>query len=543
MHTPMIHVRTSHMPLHRVLILVPPLVYVEPDELKDDSRPKFEIQRLVSPVEPASVAADLRTQGREVRLLDLGAFPDERMTLLEQALEAFQPNAVAIIQSVITFATAKDWDGKAVFDRVRARCPGSLTLLTGAAPTNAPGKAVGEGVCDFELRGEPDLAVGALFRALESGTSLEEIPGLAFRTADGSTFIHPAYPEVELKDLPLPAYDLLDEAHHQRYAEILEKGKIRFPEHSPRYRDIMLSRSCILRCSFCAVAHLRGPKQKYRRKELDRVRAEIEQALEQGIQEIHFFDDLFAREEREIWEFVEMLVQHRLRFPWFVAQGFPLWTLSREVLVALKETGFYRLIAPFESGSQRVLKEVTGKIKSTIDHHHHVAVWARELDLELIGMFVVGMPGESRSEILETVLFAQDHPEIDYTVFSIATPMVGTRLMRAVTAQGLLSDADKINRVIKRTVALYRSDQFREYELGIIRAYDWDRVNFGTPERREKYARMVGISLQELEQLRAHSKQVFHSFYPAYDGPLSFVELYPQPDLFVEAPVIPASLY
>jgi radical SAM superfamily enzyme YgiQ (UPF0313 family) len=222
----------------------------------------------------------------------------------------------------------------------------------------------------------------------------------------------------------------------------------------------------------------------------------------------------------------------------------PLWPLTYRALAAMKDAGMYRIICPFESGSDRVLKKVVAKVYSTVEHHHNVARWASELGLEVIGMFVVGMPGEKREEILETVRFAQEHPEIDYSVFSIATPMVGTRLMKSVTKEGRLDDQDKINRVIKRTVALYETDAFSAYELGVIRTFDWDRINFFNADRQTKYAKMVGITPAQLNQVREYSKQTFYRFFPNYDGPLSFFDLHPQPGLFMELePVIPKSLY
>jgi radical SAM superfamily enzyme YgiQ (UPF0313 family) len=341
----------------------------------------------------------------------------------------------------------------------------------------------------------------------------------------------------------MPAYHILDEAHKRGYTELLEIGKIRYPERSRNYRDIMVSRSCTLRCSFCSVAHLRGPRQKYRRKPLDLVMREIEQALDQGVEEIHFFDELFADQESELIEFADALAKRNLNFPWFVGQGMPLWPVTRDALAALVETGMYRLIAPYESGNDRALRECAGKIYSTVEHHHNVTLWARELDLEIIGLFVIGLPGETRKEILDTLLFTEDHPEIDYSVFSIATPLVGTRLQKRVLKEGQLDDEDKVNRVIKRTVSLYHTDSFREYEMGVIRAFDWERINFSTPERKKKYARMVGLTTQELDMLIAHSRGVFERFYPGYDGPKSFKELYHQPDLFVESgPLIPEQL-
>ncbi|MBI3011653.1 MAG: B12-binding domain-containing radical SAM protein [Candidatus Omnitrophica bacterium] len=528
----------------KVLIVVPPLVNKDEEGDAAPDRPDFEAYRLVSPVEPTSVAADLLHRGFTVKLFDLGAYTTGRFERYEAYLRDVQPDAVVLVQSILTFATAQDWDGKRVFELARHAVPHVLTVLTGGQATNYPGRAVEARICDYSIKGEVDFAVAELLTTLNQGGDPSGVRGVAFRTTSGEVFVSEGYPVVDVLQLRLPAYHVLDADQHLQYTQTLERAKIRFPEKSRRYRDIMTSRGCVLRCSFCCVAHLRGERQKYRRKPLDLVMAEIEQALEGGIEEIHFFDDLFVQNEAQILEFTDELRRRRLTFHWFVAQGQPLWPLTRDALAAMKETGMYRIICPLESGSNRVLKEVVGKVYSRAEHHHNVVRWAHELGLEIIGMFVVGMPGEKRHEILETVRFAEAHPEIDYSVFSIATPMVGTRLMRQVMREGRLDDQDKINRVIKRTVALYETEEFKAYEMGVIRAFDWDRINFPTLERQMKYTRMVGITLEQLDIVREYSKKTFYRFFPDYDGPLSFKELYEQPDLFKELePLIPSTLY
>ena len=158
------------------------------------------------------------------------------------------------------------------------------------------------------------------------------------------------------------------------------------------------------------------------------------------------------------------------------------------------------------------------------------AVWARKLDFELIGMFVVGMPGETRDEIHQTLKFAENHEEIDYTVFSIATPMIGTKMTKKLVANGNIQDVNKVNKVIKRTVGLYRTDEFSELDLGLIRAYDWDRINFSSEEKKQKYCKMVGINNMELQLMRNHSIDTFKRFYPDFNGPKSFNDMVFQQD-------------
>lgn len=537
--------RTDAQALKRVLLVIPPLTNPASDGAMDTTRPDFETRRLVSPVEPANVAGDLLRRGLEVEIFDLGVFTDgRRYDHLADKLARYKADAVVVVQSILTFVTAMDWECDRIFNLARAANPGVVTVLTGNHATNYPGKAVGEGVCDYSIRGEVDLAVGKLLEILAGGGDLSGVPGVAYRGQDGKPVVVDKYPEVDLADIAMPAYGILDATHVEGYATVLEKGKIRYPEKSPHYRDIMGSRSCILRCAFCSVSHLRGPRQKYRRKAPERIIAEIEQALEQGIKEIHFFDDLFAHNEADVFTFTNEIARRNLKFDWFIGQGMPLWVMNWDTLSAMRDTGMYRVIAPFETGSNRVLKEVVGKIHSTVEHHSNVAKWVQKLGMELMGLFVIGLPGETREDILTTLEFAEAHPEIDYSVFSIATPLVGTRLMRAAARDHGFTEHDQINRVIKRTVGLFRTGQFNQYELGVIRSYDWIRINFSTEQRRRKYAGMVGMTMDELDAAIQDSINVFTRFFPDYDGPKSFRELYNRPDLYTALePIIPKQLY
>ena len=52
------------------------------------------------------------------------------------------------------------------------------------------------------------------------------------------------------------------------------------------------------------------------------------------------------------------------------------------------------------------------------------------------------------------------------------------------------------------SVSQILSDEWTMEDLTILRAYEWDRINFATAEKREKLARIMKIDLAELEQLR-----------------------------------------
>jgi len=49
------------------------------------------------------------------------------------------------------------------------------------------------------------------------------------------------------------------------------------------------------------------------------------------------------------------------------------------------------------------------------------------------------------------------------------------------------------------------SDEWTVDDLTIMRAYEWERINFSTPVKRARVATMMGISVEDLDQLRKNT--------------------------------------
>ena len=52
------------------------------------------------------------------------------------------------------------------------------------------------------------------------------------------------------------------------------------------------------------------------------------------------------------------------------------------------------------------------------------------------------------------------------------------------------------------------TDEFRADQLTILRAMEWDRINFSTPAKCGKIAKMMGISIDELEEIRRKTRDL-----------------------------------
>jgi magnesium-protoporphyrin IX monomethyl ester (oxidative) cyclase len=483
-------------PIQNILITVAPI---------DPKSDAYENNRIVTPAEPLSLATVLSVRGFRVFLHDMGLHRERRDEMLRAVLASFRPDLVFLGFPLLTF-NFDEWDGGQTFRIVKDFDASIVTVFSGAHVVNFPERALENPHVDFIVRGEYDHSVPALVDALATGGSPENIGGIGYRR-EGRPWLSPARTRTELAALPVPDVSLLELESYFRFPEV---GKIRYPEKSRRWADLQFSRGCVHRCSFCNVNFLRG--ERYRRKTTRQIAAEIGAYLDAGVEEIHVMDDLFAASRRDVEDVVETLRGLDRPLHWFAGQGFPLRTVDETLLAELKDSGMYRLIAPFESGSNRVLREIIRK-PLTVEHSARIAEACRKLDIELIGLFVIGSPGERLDEIRETVRFAREH-DIDYSVFSIATPQVGTELLKTVEEKNLLPGGyGAVQKVVKRTTALFATEEFTAYDLEQIRYLEWVRVNFAREEKKRKYARMVGLDLDEVDGQIAANSRFFHDKY------------------------------
>lgn len=119
--------------------------------------------------------------------------------------------------------------------------------------------------------------------------------------------------------------------------------------------------------------------------------------------------------------------------------------------------------------------------------------------LYCLANFIIGFPGESWEEIRETIKYAENCGA-DYVRFFIAVPLQKTRLWDMAKSQNVLLDPDvqKVDWGRNRIT----SDQWTSKDLNLIRTYEWDRINFSTPEKLQRVAELWNISIEEMNEIR-----------------------------------------
>jgi radical SAM superfamily enzyme YgiQ (UPF0313 family) len=109
------------------------------------------------------------------------------------------------------------------------------------------------------------------------------------------------------------------------------------------------------------------------------------------------------------------------------------------LLSELKGAGLTSLYLGIESGSQRVL-DLMGK-RTTLAQVHDAVRTAKDLDVNVLGSFILGYPGETLGEMDKTIRLSI-RLRLDFAQFSLLTPYPGTPIFDSLRSSGLLLTED-----------------------------------------------------------------------------------------------------
>lgn len=271
---------------------------------------------------------------------------------------------------------------------------------------------------DFIMRGEAELTVRELIDACESKGDLGKVKGVAFRK-NGEVFINEERPFVEnLDDLPLPLHNLLPLKKYYR-------------PFFGNYTFIITSRGCPFSCTFCRQIVMW--KGKFRQRSVDSVIKEVKLLKGLGLNSLLLHADTFTVNKEWVIEFCKRIISEKLDFRW--ACNTHISSVDEETAVWMKKAGCWMIAPGIESASQLVLDNVkkgitVSKIVEVVNmlHRNGIEVWA---------YFVMGLPGETRESIRETIKLSKRLP-LDMAHFAIGAPYPGTKFYALAKEKGWL---------------------------------------------------------------------------------------------------------
>jgi radical SAM superfamily enzyme YgiQ (UPF0313 family) len=282
-------------------------------------------------------------------------------------------------------------EAERIISMVRGVRPGALIVTGGYHAALYPEYHLNEAGADFVVRGEGEESSTALMRALSRGGTLTGVPNLVYK-AGGSIMYNDRRNIAAINTLPLPARDYLTKRDFKAYGRIAV--------------SMIASRGCPNRCGFCTVRAVWGAG--YRGRSAESVIAEIRECVElYHASMINFEDDnLFDSRDRAAG-LLEALIRFQDstggRLDLTAMNGISLEALDDGIVGLMSRAGFDELNISLMSRSAELQKKQMRPFDS--EQFGRIARAARRLDMNVRAYFILGLPGQTKEEVLETIAF------------------------------------------------------------------------------------------------------------------------------------------
>ncbi len=287
-------------------------------------------------------------------------------------------------------------------------------IAGGLHPTFSPLEVLASPGFDYVCLGEGELAMRELVERLHAGRDASGIRNIWKRGAERPTLRPPFEP---IDELPFLARDLIDEF--------------------PGVVHMATQRGCPFPCTYCAARKFADlyPKNSYgRRRSIDNVFAELaELADKTPLRWVSFLDDTFTIHHPWVREFCH-------RYPSEVGADFGILarveTVTEQMIHSLAAAGCKLVNYGVESGSERIRREVMRR-RVTNQRFEDVLGWTRDAGIRTVCNYMLGLPGETRDDLEQTLALAARLPSNDLCYY-VFYPYPGTALYRVCVERGLL---------------------------------------------------------------------------------------------------------
>ena len=261
---------------------------------------------------------------------------------------------------------------------------------------------------DFVVRKEFDYAT----KEFAEGKPLDQILGVSYRK-NGSVAHNADRPQLQDLDALPHVTDI--------YQRDLDVRRYNVPFLLHPYVSLYTTRGCPAQCTFCLWPQTTSGHA-WRKRSSDDVAREMAKAKEYWpyVKEFFFDDDTFNIQKARTIELCEKLKP--LKLTWSCTSRV---TTDYETLKAMKEAGCRLMIVGYESGDQQILKNI--KKGATLERARQFTKDAHKLGLVIHGDFILGLPGETRETIKNTIAFAKEL-DVETIQVSVAHAYPGTEL-------------------------------------------------------------------------------------------------------------------
>jgi radical SAM superfamily enzyme YgiQ (UPF0313 family) len=403
-----------------------------PTELGDSRFSKDRVQVMAfPPLGIETLAPIVRQHGHEVRMFDT-CHPRMKEEHIAEAVIEERPDVIALSFLSITSYGAT----RSMARRLKQAAPDTPIILGGVFATinarnilqdcpDADYVCKGEGeelLPDFlDNLGFPGLVDGLVWRSGEE--IIENTPRPVIKNLD-------LFPYPDRTSLPI---------------DYIESMPLDVPAvlSLERFCTIQTSRGCPNQCVYCGIPALAD--RTWRSRSPEHVLGEMQQLSDEGYRSIYLTDDQFLLNRTRISEICRGIIDRKLKFSWGCEGRVDSVAADQFPLMARANCSF--LAFGIESGTQKVLDRL--KKMQLLEQVRRTVGEAKRHGIQTThGFFLIGSPGESEDDILESFRFAA-RLKLDTFGFNRLCVYRGTPLWKEYVERGIIDDERDWNKWFK----------------------------------------------------------------------------------------------
>ncbi|MDI6735993.1 MAG: radical SAM protein [bacterium] len=383
---------------------------------------------------------------------------------VREKIELFSPDIVGI--TVMTNKYAVSLKIAKIIKKINK---GIKVIVGGHHPTLFHDEFLINKNIDFVVRGEGEETFLELIKELESNKNqFTEVDGLSFRQHNNIIHNRNRKLILNLDSLPYPNRELL-----------LDKE-----DYFPKLNfEIITARGCPFSCAYCGAFNMWGRKIRFRS-----VQNIIGEMLilcrKYNIDQFLFWDDSFTMDKKRIVEFCNKLRNiSDYCLKWSCITRLDL--IDEELLQQMRESGCRNIYLGVESGSEEMLKLIKKGI--TKEKIREKSVLMKSSGIKYSTFFMMGLPGETKEQILETYNFMKEIGP-DNAEINIFNPLPGTKLCKSLQDAMVLSQDVKWENFSQESMENYYTKGMTKEEFSNLileMAKRFDEYNHSQAYRRE----------------------------------------------------------
>jgi radical SAM superfamily enzyme YgiQ (UPF0313 family) len=295
--------------------------------------------------------------------------------------------------------------------------------MGGAHVSCNPENVLKSPIIDYAVLGEGEIRFPLILEQIEKAKvrAIDEIDGIGYRR-NGEIRINPLQTFIQdLNSLPYPARELLN----------LNQYKMR----KKWFTMIITSRGCPYGCAYCSAHHVMG--NSFRTRTPEAIIEEMTECQKQySIQAFDIEDDNFTFDQKRAKRLMALMIEN------FGEQGIELYamngvsfaSLDGELLKLMKKAGFNTINLSYVSVDPTTKERM--RRPETETEFDEILEKAEQVDLNVIAYAILGMPGQTIAEMVETLIYLMGKKVLIGP--SIYYPTPGTSLFKRCEKDGIL---------------------------------------------------------------------------------------------------------